>query len=294
MIKKKTSKFRKYIEKSRAVLFGAKRKRLPMTFEIHIADGCNLNCKGCYHFSPLAPKDAIYDLDEFRRDLARMYELFGANIGWVHLLGGEPLLNNNVIDYMRVARECLGNAEISIITNGIRLMNMSDEFFESVKKYNILIDITRYPIAIDYDKVEEYALSKGCRVRIFGDKGGDFGMRNASLDKNNTRSAKYNFLRCRTGGICNSLHHGKIYYCSIPAYVCFFNEYFGENYDASQDGIDIYTHTTREVVDFLRKPHNFCKYCNLEYKKSHKVKWDFSAKDKGEWTVPCDAKPNAD
>ena len=35
--------------------------------EVNVVDGCNLNCKGCSHFSPLFGLDEVYRLEDFER-----------------------------------------------------------------------------------------------------------------------------------------------------------------------------------------------------------------------------------
>lgn len=50
--------------------------RKKIKFEVHITEHCNLNCKYCFHFSPLA-KEEYLTLEEYERDLARLSELFG-------------------------------------------------------------------------------------------------------------------------------------------------------------------------------------------------------------------------
>lgn len=48
-------------------------------FIVDIVDHCNLNCKGCGHFSPLAPKSFL-DIETFENDLRRLNELLNGNI----------------------------------------------------------------------------------------------------------------------------------------------------------------------------------------------------------------------
>ena len=43
-------------------------------FIVDIVDHCNLNCKGCGHFSPLASKSFL-DLETFENDLRRLIVL---------------------------------------------------------------------------------------------------------------------------------------------------------------------------------------------------------------------------
>ena len=48
-------------------------------FIVDIVDHCNLNCKCCGHFSPLAPKGFL-DINTFERDLKRLHELLHGHI----------------------------------------------------------------------------------------------------------------------------------------------------------------------------------------------------------------------
>lgn len=45
--------------------------RLPY-LEFHVADHCNLNCKGCVHFSPLVPREKFADYETVRQDLLQL------------------------------------------------------------------------------------------------------------------------------------------------------------------------------------------------------------------------------
>ena len=88
--------------------------------DIHITDHCNLNCKGCTHFSPLS-EEFYLNIDNFRTDLARLAALTGAQLGQIFLLGGEPLLHPHLTDFFPIARDLFPNTQIIIITNGILL-----------------------------------------------------------------------------------------------------------------------------------------------------------------------------
>ena len=73
-------------------------------FDIHITDHCNLNCRGCGHFSNLCPPTFL-DLDAFRADMAAMAAKL--RIEQIYLLGGEPLLHPQVSEFIRAARAVL-------------------------------------------------------------------------------------------------------------------------------------------------------------------------------------------
>lgn len=60
--------------------------RANLSFEIALAEHCNLNCAGCDHFSPLA-KPEYADLESMTRDFARLSKLFHGCAEEIHLLG---------------------------------------------------------------------------------------------------------------------------------------------------------------------------------------------------------------
>jgi uncharacterized radical SAM superfamily Fe-S cluster-containing enzyme len=75
-----------------------------MWIEVNLADHCNLNCQMCDHFSPLA-KPTFLDLETFRRDMKRLAELTDGYIDIMKLQGGEPLLNDQAIEFIKITRE---------------------------------------------------------------------------------------------------------------------------------------------------------------------------------------------
>ena len=86
--------------------------------ETHVADTCNLKCRGCMHFSNIAVKANSPDLEDFDRDFARLSHLF-TNIFIIRLMGGEPLLNPRLKEYMRIVRHYFPAAEIRIVSNAL-------------------------------------------------------------------------------------------------------------------------------------------------------------------------------
>jgi organic radical activating enzyme len=91
--------------------------------ETDITDHCNLRCKNCCHQSPQA-KRGFYDLDDYKRDLdtlatAITFKRFG-------VLGGEPLLNPKVVEYLKYAKTSGITNYTELITNGVMLTQRPD------------------------------------------------------------------------------------------------------------------------------------------------------------------------
>ena len=96
--------------------------------ETNLIDSCNLNCKGCTHFSVLFNQSEIYPLETFRRDVRRISQV--CDIRLFRLLGGEPLLLKNLDRYITIAREYLPKTDLRIVTNGLLIPQVSKKILE--------------------------------------------------------------------------------------------------------------------------------------------------------------------
>ena len=281
-MKEKLTMFQAY-ERLHGKLFGNKPTRKRFNFEIHVTDSCNLNCVGCFHFAPLARKNTEYPIEDFEKDLRRIGEVFKDKFGWVHILGGEPLLNPHIVEYLDVVGRYIKKAQVDLITNGILLPKMEDSFFEACKRNHIRIAVTKYPIKLDYFSIEKQIKEHGCDFVLFGDRAKLGGFSSASLVPDSTMSAKENYLHCVLANACVTLDKGRLFYCSLPAYAYLYNEKFGHTFDTDVDSISIYDNDKKTILDFLRTPHQFCKYCDIPYRNEHPVRWTYSEKKKEEW-----------
>lgn len=63
--------------------------RTELRFEVHLAEHCNLNCKGCDNFSPLAREEYL-DIEEYESDCKRLSVLFDGKVERLQLLGENP------------------------------------------------------------------------------------------------------------------------------------------------------------------------------------------------------------
>ena len=86
--------------------------------EYHVADHCNLNCKYCTHYSPLVQEPVFTDLEKFKLDLQLLKERID-DIGVIRILGGEPLLNPQLSEFITYTRRLYPKAVITVVTNGL-------------------------------------------------------------------------------------------------------------------------------------------------------------------------------
>ncbi len=255
------------------------------SFEVHLAEHCNLNCFGCNHFSPLA-KESILDINSYKKDIERIKELTNGNIQQIKLLGGEPLLNNQLTEFFDVTRNIFPNIKILLVTNGILLLNQPESFWLSCAENNIKICITKYPVKIDWDKIDDIA--EKYRVNIEYWLANNEAIKHSwkyPMDLSGSQNANENFLNCNDANNCIFLRDGKLFTCVVPPNIHHFNEYFGKNLEVCEkDYIDIYkAKDIDEILRFLATPIPFCRYCNVKGRK-YDLPWKTSKRDIHEWS----------
>lgn len=140
-------------------------QKLPF-LEVMVIRGCNLACEGCTTFSDLRHagyqtwEQGLAELEPWTRRL---------EIEAIGFMGGEPLMNPTVRDWIRGIRELLPNAQIRFITNGLLLHKHMDivdllhEVGNSVLKIshhidddNLLASIESIHKKFDWEPVFEY------------------------------------------------------------------------------------------------------------------------------------------
>ncbi|MCL1947125.1 MAG: radical SAM protein [Chitinivibrionia bacterium] len=260
-----------------------KQRSRNFVFLVHVADHCNLNCKHCDNFSPLA-QEVFLDFEQYKKDCERIAKLTDGKIGEVSLLGGEPLLNPDIIKIIETTRTCFAkNVVLSIVTNGILLAKQFENFWNCCRENNVKIIVTKYPVKLDYKKIDELARNYGIKLKYWG---GDLKTSYHSvLDLDGKHNPKKSFRLCYKSNSCIYLSKGRLYTCPTIPYIHYFNKHFGQNLQVSDnDSIDIYkAESIKEIRDFLAKPIPFCRYCAAE-KTEFGIPWGVSKKTMEEWT----------
>jgi hypothetical protein len=243
--------------------------------EVHLTDHCNLNCRACGHYSPLAV-ERYADLAKFGDDLRRLIELF-YRIEVLRLMGGEPLLHPQISEALGIARARLPKTDIRLVTNGVLLSRMDANFWRICSSNRIRIDVTRYPIALDYEQCRALAAAMEVAIDISEQRTEFLAFMN--LRGNSDPAAAWN--ACRTFANCPFLQDGVLYSCSMSATVAYFNAAFGASVPA-RGGISIHDSaiTADRILAELDRPVAACRYCATEYRK---FPWAISAKKVDEW-----------
>ena len=241
-------------------------------FETHITEACNLKCRGCSHFSVFA-KPKHKDLKEFEREFERLSEI--EEIGVIRLMGGEPLLNPDFMEYCRIARWYFPKSVIALVTNGI-LGDRLKPHEEELKRMNIHVTISDYHLDKQNKDVHTELHEKG-------------NLYNISLDPTGRQDPDIAFLFCDIR-INNWYYYmdGRFYPCCIAGTIKDFWKHFNLDWGMTPEelSIDIFTHTAEEIEDFLRQPCKLCRYCDTQHRVKSYAPFSISEGKMEEWTIP--------
>lgn len=240
--------------------------------EYHVADHCNLNCKGCFHFSSLVESKEFPAFEQFKMDINRLNELFD-NIGIIRLMGGEPLLNPELPRFISEARKAFPKAKIHLLTNGILYKKMEGSLLQVLRACNVELQVSLYmPMVDKKNEMEKLFRAQGIRYWI-SNPITHFGK---YLNLEGTSNPREAISGCHASR-CTFLQKGFIARCPLPFNIQHFNRRFGYNISMEHDRIGIHAPTAEgyAVKRKLRLPMESCRYCA----KIQWVKWEKGACD---------------
>lgn len=252
---------------------------------IHILDHCNLRCQGCDHFACIADENFI-PFETIDKDIKRMSEIFGGDfIERFAVMGGEPLLHPDLDKILLSLRQNFPYSRIDISSNGILLLKQTGEFWKMCRENNITINITKYPINLDFEAMKKKALDEGVNFKYHSGSGEDFDKKSFKklINLNGNTNAVESFHKCHISNYGNMLLEGKFYGCAFSCQSYrIFNSKFNQNLRLTEgDFLNIYDeHTISDFCEFAAKPRHYCRYC---YGLAPEYDWDRTRGEISEW-----------
>ena len=250
--------------------------------EYHVSDHCNLNCKGCGHFCPLIKEARFGNLEQYVRDLERIKELCWG-IRKIRLMGGEPLLNAQLPEFIKESRRIFPDATISVVSNGLLFPKAVDSLLEVMKTDRCYLDLSLYkPTTKILDKIKEICKEHQIMCNV-SEEITEFFKKRSSLGKENPAESYENCISKH----CHFLRNGKIAVCGIPLLIREFNDTYEDIFQVSEgDVIDLYNPNLDGwyLVDNLSAPISMCRYCktNVEFFDWHIAE---SNPDRTDWLI---------
>ena len=182
--------------------------------EINVVEHCNLSCRACSHLSPLMPRRMVSPR-QLTDELGLLGRVYHAR--WVRLVGGEPLLHPQLLEVIEAARQTKIADRVSVVTNGILLTKMGDEFWRAVDA----VEVSLYPgkaLAADARRhCKEQAHRHDVDLRLVEIT--EFRESFSTLGTDDDALVRRIYSRCEIAHVwrCHTVVDGYFYKCS-PAY----------------------------------------------------------------------------
>lgn len=245
----------------RAIKFWHTRRRQPLRLEFVVTDNCNLNCRGCTHYSPLV--DSHYDnLETLIESMRHLGKTCGRDIQEAYLIGGETLLYPRLEEAMEALRRHFPTQRLSIFTNGLLIPRMPQTFWDAARRLRFVLAITEYPIKFDYAAAEALCREQGVETEVFADRSLAHTFFRFALDPTKSQNGRMSHFKCFNRG-CISIIGNKLYPCSISACSGHLNRRFGTEFTHSEgDFLHVPAIKSSHEIRLLRdRPVPFCSYC---------------------------------
>ncbi len=243
--------------------------------EFHMADHCNLNCKGCAHLSNIA-EPHFADFGQFEKDMFRLKELFWG-IERVRIMGGEPLLNKDLPRYVKLVREVFPDADMHVVSNGLLIGPSYADLFRTMRDYHCTFNISVYPPTLPAkNRIQAICSLYGVRclftdpIRVF----------RTTFDPDGENDPSEAYRHCDVTH-CTFLRDGKLSNCITPFLLPAYGKMFGKTLEIPEgDVIDLYREdlTGIEILEHLGQPVRTCAYCDTLH--TNAFAWDMAPKGK--------------
>ncbi len=230
--------------------------------ETNLADGCNLKCQGCTHFSSIFSEDSFYDFDKFSKDMHQLRKV-SENLLILRLLGGEPFLLRNIDKYTSLSRNLFPESNIEIVSNGLLIPELDDKILKNLSDNNIIVLLSPYyPTLKKREEIEIKLQKNNVRFSFLGSQPVNIFIRNLTL--NNHNNGKISQIRCHSTIGCTFFRNGKVYKCAFEGLIKEFGEYYNLSFDTG-NGVDIYDESfniEEKIRELIVSPVKMCNYCS--------------------------------
>ncbi|PTB97391.1 hypothetical protein C9994_03120 [Marivirga lumbricoides] len=235
------------------------------SFELHIAEHCNLRCRDCCNISPLNPQKfmsvaEIEEICKFLKDTIQP-DLF-------KIAGGEPTLHPEIDEIIRVIKHYEIAPQIRVVSNGLLVHRMSEYFWQEIDQ----LTISNYKSAPvkqrSLDLIKEKAKQYGFVTNVkYVEQFNEIFVKEPFSDPTEIQRI---YDDCWMRHRCHIIRNGRFYKCTRAAYM---DDYLGilkidpqlEHSTYSEaDGLDITAPDFKEkALHYLnnKKPLDSCRYC---------------------------------
>lgn len=239
--------------------------------EMDIAHVCNLHCRGCSHYSNYTLK-GIVDFESGGRWISQWAERITPQR--FRMLGGEPMLNPRLCDYVQHAALVWPKARREVVSNGF-FVNRHAELYKTLSDTNTSLAITLHDSSAEYlDRVKIAEImehSKHFGFALSVTKGTDeefhklYRGEGPSMKPFDDGDPAASWKACGEK-YCPTLHLGKLWKCPPIAFLNTIDARFGLGKQPewipylSHNGLEIDA-TDEDIFKYLSRPGKVCGMC---------------------------------
>lgn len=190
--------------------------------DYHVVDACNLACEFCTHYSNFKGPANIMSVDAIEAEWGKWSNVIRPER--IHIIGGEPLLNPNIVEIVRLAFRIWTESEICLYSNGLLLKN-----HPGIKG---ALRGGRYVLGLHYcderdreteEQVRQFFFDSGVKVDVVDGALGWFQFYKFDTDENpvpyndgDPRASWSNCIAAQQG--CLVMRHGRLWKCPQVAF----------------------------------------------------------------------------
>jgi len=255
--------------------------------EMMVTQVCNLSCRGCSTYSDL-PYSGYTEWSKGKQQLIPWLDI--VNFRDFGLMGGEPLINPEIKQWVQGLRNLMPNTQIRLPTNGLLLLKHKDvvdllhDVGNSILKITVHANDKKVSDAIkwienrfSWEPVTEYGIKRwkttnNMRFQINYPKTFNKTFKNdyaSAMPYNSDPDDAFDFCHQK---LCPLLHNGRIYKCSTSGLMNLVLEKFKypnfENWKPYLDntkngsiGLDSKIQEIQQFIENVGSSHSICRQC---------------------------------
>lgn len=255
-------------------------KRNKAFLDVHLTNRCNLNCCCCQRLSPLCDSETDYTFNEFKNDFDKILKFPDFNeLEIISFSGGEPLVNPDFFKIIKYVRKFY-KGKIDVLSNGIKVLQFSDDEINFIKNNVDSFRITRYYNSnINYKKI----IQRLPFVTFFN-SGDSEGEKRITVIKQffNTREIPKIFQKTRCNCSTVILYKGRFFNCPQVLVAPFANKFFNLSYEEEFLNLSEINSFNSLFNTLQEKTIKLCKFCSIDYYKNS-MKWKISSRQRNEF-----------
>lgn len=195
-------------------------------------------------------------IEEFTETIQLLSKKLGYITKRLMILGGEPFLHPQLIDFIKIARQYMPEStHIDVLTNGIALDKNIDFYSNLAVEQNVGFVVTPYPLNYNNLFKQSYPNIGFMATRLT--------YQWPQVDLSGAQSNSY--ANCPVYTLpCFIIRDKKIHMCPFSACIHCFSDTFNQSiYPIEQDYLDLNTVDEEQLINFISKgPEHICQFCH--------------------------------